>query len=159
MFIRQWHFFTIIPLKSTGCYEIVFIHVRFPSRDMESYGKSRVQWLYSYSSASYFGAMHSANFSVQIYFLTPVTFDFQLLISMSYIFRCLLTILWLLSSTLLTNFSFIRNWLSKWSVGTILMGLYSFMLEETPTHGSMQSSSAFKRKAASESLAFNCQNK
>ena len=47
----------------------------------------------------------------------------------------------------------------QWSVGTILMGLYSFMLEDSPTHGSMTSTSAFKRKAAVDSLEVNVQNK
>ena len=49
--------------------------------------------------------------------------------------------------------------LMQWSVGTILMGLYSFMLEESPTYGSMTSTDAFKRKCARESLAFNVKNK
>jgi hypothetical protein len=33
------------------------------------------------------------------------------------------------------------------------------MLEDTPTHGSMLSTSAFKKKCAVESLEFNCKNK
>lgn len=47
----------------------------------------------------------------------------------------------------------------QWSVGTILMGLYSFMLEESPTYGSIVTSEPFKRKAAKESLEFNVKNK
>jgi hypothetical protein len=44
-------------------------------------------------------------------------------------------------------------------VGTILMGLYSFMPEESPTYGSIVTSDQFKRKAAQESLDFNVKNK
>jgi ubiquitin-conjugating enzyme E2 J2 len=44
-------------------------------------------------------------------------------------------------------------------VGTILMGLYSFMLEESPTYGSIVTSEPFKRRAAQESLDFNVKNK
>jgi hypothetical protein len=47
----------------------------------------------------------------------------------------------------------------QWSVGTILMGLYSFMLEEAPTYGSVVTSEQFKRKAAQDSLEFNVKNK
>jgi len=52
-----------------------------------------------------------------------------------------------------------ETWNPLWSVGTILMGLFSFFLEDTPTHGSVVTNDAFKRKAAQESLAYNCQNK
>jgi len=48
---------------------------------------------------------------------------------------------------------------TQWSVGTILMGLYSFMLEEAPTYGSIVTSAQYKRQAASESLEFNHKNK
>ena len=48
---------------------------------------------------------------------------------------------------------------SQWSVGTILMGLYSFMLEEAPTYGSIVTSAQYKRQAAAESLEFNNKNK
>jgi len=51
-----------------------------------------------------------------------------------------------------------ETWNPMWSVGTILMGLYSFMLEETVTHGSIETSPAFRRKCAEESLATNCQH-
>jgi len=47
----------------------------------------------------------------------------------------------------------------QWSVGTILMGLYSFMLEVSPTYGSIETSDLFKRKVARESLSYNCKNK
>lgn len=60
------------------------------------------------------------------------------------------------------NFSFEMAYIIlhfQWSVGTVLMGLYSFMLEETPTYGSISTSDAFKRKCARESLEFNVQNK
>ena len=30
-----------------------------------------------------------------------------------------------------------ESWNPMWSVGTILMGLYSFMLEDLPTHGTV----------------------
>ena len=52
-----------------------------------------------------------------------------------------------------------ESWNPMWSVGTILMGLLSFFLEATPTHGSIITTDAFKRKAALESLAFNCRDK
>lgn len=52
-----------------------------------------------------------------------------------------------------------ETWNPMWSVGTILMGLFSFFLEATPTHGSIVTTDAFKRKAALESLAFNCRDK
>lgn len=39
------------------------------------------------------------------------------------------------------------------------MGLYTFMLEETPTSGSIVTSDAAKRKFAQESLEVNCRNK
>lgn len=48
---------------------------------------------------------------------------------------------------------------SQWSVGTILMGLYSFMLEEAPTYGSVVTSAQYKRQAAAESLEYNSRNK
>ena len=52
-----------------------------------------------------------------------------------------------------------ENWNPMWSVGTILMGLLSFMVQDSPTYGSIETSDAFKRKAAVESLEYNCQNK
>jgi ubiquitin-conjugating enzyme E2 J2 len=52
-----------------------------------------------------------------------------------------------------------ETWNPMWSVGTILMGLYSFMLEDSPTYGSIVTSDTFKRKCARESLEFDCKNK
>ena len=52
-----------------------------------------------------------------------------------------------------------ETWNPMWSVGTILMGLFSFFLEDTPTHGSITTHDTFKRKAATESLAYNCKDK
>lgn len=49
-----------------------------------------------------------------------------------------------------------ETWDPMWSVGTILMGLYSFMHDTQSTLGSIQTTDAFKRKAAIESLAYNC---
>ena len=47
------------------------------------------------------------------------------------------------------------TWNPSWSVSTILTGLLSFMLETTPTTGSIESSDMKKRKLAKESLEFN----
>lgn len=52
-----------------------------------------------------------------------------------------------------------ETWNPMWSVSTILMGLYSFMIEETPTHGSISTTTAAKRQFAKESMSFNCRNK
>ena len=52
-----------------------------------------------------------------------------------------------------------ESWNPLWSVGTILMGLHSFMLENTPTQGSIVTTDATKRKFASDSLEFNVKNK
>ena len=52
-----------------------------------------------------------------------------------------------------------ETWNPLWSVGTILVGLYSFMGEDSPTYGSIVTDIATKRKAANESLQFNCKNK
>lgn len=52
-----------------------------------------------------------------------------------------------------------ESWNPMWSVGTILMGLYSFMLEESPTYGSIVTDTAYKRQKAKESLEYNCKNK
>ena len=51
-----------------------------------------------------------------------------------------------------------ETWNPLWSVSTILMGLYSFMVEETPTQGSVITSSDYKRKLALESLKYNVLN-
>lgn len=52
-----------------------------------------------------------------------------------------------------------ESWNPLWSVGTILMGLHSFMVENTPTQGSMITADSTKRKFAYESLEFNVKNK
>lgn len=48
-----------------------------------------------------------------------------------------------------------ESWNPMWSVGTILTGLMSFMSDTQPTSGSINSSTADKKKFAAESLAFN----
>lgn len=44
-------------------------------------------------------------------------------------------------------------------MGTVLLGLYTFMLEDSPTYGSVVTSDSTKRKLAAESLEFNAKNK
>eukprot|EP00904_Undaria_pinnatifida_P011702 jgi/Undpi1/7662/HiC_scaffold_23.g10135.m1 len=51
-----------------------------------------------------------------------------------------------------------ESWNPMWSVSTILMGLYSFMLDNATTLGSITSSTAQKKKFALESLEVNCKN-
>ena len=46
-----------------------------------------------------------------------------------------------------------------WSISTILTGLYSFMVERTPTTGSIETNDATKRKLARESLDWNVKEK
>jgi len=48
-----------------------------------------------------------------------------------------------------------ESWNPMWSISTILMGLYSFMLDDKPTTGSIETSVATKRKFAGESLEYN----
>ncbi|KAL7728126.1 hypothetical protein ACLKA6_002262 [Drosophila palustris] len=50
------------------------------------------------------------------------------------------------------------TWNPTWCVGTILTGLLSFMLESTPTLGSIESSNYDKQMLAQKSLAFNLRN-
>ncbi|XP_017144559.1 ubiquitin-conjugating enzyme E2 J2 [Drosophila miranda] len=50
------------------------------------------------------------------------------------------------------------TWNPTWCVGTILTGLLSFMLESTPTLGSIESSNYDKQVFAQKSLAFNLRN-
>jgi len=50
------------------------------------------------------------------------------------------------------------TWNPTWCVGTILTGLLSFMLENTPTLGSIESSLYEKQQLAKKSLAFNLEN-
>ncbi len=52
-----------------------------------------------------------------------------------------------------------ETWNPMWSVSTILMGLVSFMLEESPTTGSISTSDYTKRQLARESLEMNCKDK
>eukprot|EP00731_Ephydatia_muelleri_P015501 Em0008g1221a len=47
------------------------------------------------------------------------------------------------------------TWNPAWSVATILTGLLSFMVENTSTLGSIETSDEMKRKLAVDSLAFN----
>lgn len=61
--------------------------------------------------------------------------------------------------TLVLIFEYFLFLPDQWSVGTILMGLFSFMLENTPTTGSLVTSDTAKRKFAFNSLEFNCKNK
>jgi len=51
-----------------------------------------------------------------------------------------------------------ESWNPMWSVSTILTGLYSFMIENGTTLGSIDTSDAVKRKLASESLEFNARD-
>ncbi|KAG9402653.1 Ubiquitin-conjugating enzyme E2 J2 [Aphanomyces cochlioides] len=50
-----------------------------------------------------------------------------------------------------------ETWNPLWSVGSILIGLCSFMNENTPTTGSIETSDQEKQALAKTSLAFNCQ--
>jgi len=51
------------------------------------------------------------------------------------------------------------TWNPAWSVGTILTGLLSFMLEKSPTLGSIETSDAEKRSLAIKSIDFNLKDK
>lgn len=51
-----------------------------------------------------------------------------------------------------------QSWNPLWSVGTILTGLYSFMIETNPTLGSIETSTRKKRQLAALSLEFNVKN-
>ncbi|KNC51485.1 ubiquitin carrier protein E2 34 [Thecamonas trahens ATCC 50062] len=48
-----------------------------------------------------------------------------------------------------------ESWNPLWSVSSILSGLLSFMVEETPTHGSVSRSPADRRRLAARSMTFN----
>ncbi|XP_047506124.1 ubiquitin-conjugating enzyme E2 J2-like [Pieris napi] len=50
------------------------------------------------------------------------------------------------------------TWNPAWSISTILTGLLSFMLEKTPTLGSIETSDYQKRCLAAESLEINLKN-
>lgn len=51
------------------------------------------------------------------------------------------------------------TWNPAWSISTILTGLLSFMLEKTPTLGSIETSDYQKRCLAADSLEINIKNK
>lgn len=51
------------------------------------------------------------------------------------------------------------TWNPAWSVSTILTGLLSFMIEKSPTLGSIESSEYEKRQLAAQSLEFNLKDK
>jgi len=51
------------------------------------------------------------------------------------------------------------TWNPAWSVGTILTGLLSFMLEKSPTLGSIETSDTEKRRLALKSLEYNLKDK
>ena len=51
-----------------------------------------------------------------------------------------------------------ESWNPMWSISTILMGLYSFMMDNKPTTGSIETTDAAKRKYAMESLEYNVKN-
>jgi len=51
------------------------------------------------------------------------------------------------------------TWNPAWSVSTILTGLLSFMVETTPTSGSIESNEATKRRLARESKELNVKDK
>ncbi|XP_010442532.1 PREDICTED: probable ubiquitin-conjugating enzyme E2 33 [Camelina sativa] len=51
-----------------------------------------------------------------------------------------------------------ESWNPMWSVSSILTGLLSFMMDNSPTTGSVNTSVADKQQLAKSSLAFNCKN-
>ncbi|XP_052183723.1 ubiquitin-conjugating enzyme E2 34-like [Diospyros lotus] len=51
-----------------------------------------------------------------------------------------------------------ESWNPMWSVSSILTGLLSFMMDKSPTTGSVTTSIAEKQRLAKSSLAFNCKN-
>lgn len=55
-------------------------------------------------------------------------------------------------------FEFLDSWNPAWSVATILTGLLSIMLENSPLLGSCESTTYEKRKLAHLSLEFNLKN-
>uniref|UniRef100_A0A5B7CDK8 E2 ubiquitin-conjugating enzyme n=1 Tax=Davidia involucrata TaxID=16924 RepID=A0A5B7CDK8_DAVIN len=51
-----------------------------------------------------------------------------------------------------------ESWNPMWSVSSILTGLLSFMMDNSPTTGSVSTTVAEKQRLAKSSLAFNCKN-
>ncbi|KAK8629221.1 hypothetical protein V6N13_078072 [Hibiscus sabdariffa] len=51
-----------------------------------------------------------------------------------------------------------ESWNPMWSVSSILTGLLSFMMDNSPTTGSVNTTAAEKLRLAKTSLAFNCKN-
>ncbi|MED6170720.1 Ubiquitin-conjugating enzyme E2 34 [Stylosanthes scabra] len=51
-----------------------------------------------------------------------------------------------------------ESWNPMWSVSSILTGLLSFMMDNSPTTGSVNTSTAEKQRLAKSSLSFNCKN-
>lgn len=51
-----------------------------------------------------------------------------------------------------------ESWNPMWSISTILRGLYSFMIESSPTLGSVETTVAAKKMLASASLEYNVKN-
>ncbi|KAK4790212.1 hypothetical protein SAY86_017516 [Trapa natans] len=51
-----------------------------------------------------------------------------------------------------------ESWNPMWSVSSILTGLLSFMMDNSPTTGSVSTTTEEKQRLAKSSLAFNCKN-
>ncbi|XP_028752159.1 ubiquitin-conjugating enzyme E2 34-like [Neltuma alba] len=51
-----------------------------------------------------------------------------------------------------------ESWNPMWSVSSILTGLLSFMIDSSPTTGSVSTTAEEKQRLAKSSLAFNCKN-
>jgi len=51
-----------------------------------------------------------------------------------------------------------ESWNPMWSVSSILTGLLSFMVDNSPTTGSVTTTVSEKQRLAKSSLAFNCKN-